>query len=326
MISRPVCRGRQNAQKLSKFPRRRQLPKLTARTAEPLRPTLVVSFPSLHVPAPPSPKQKFDSGLSFRRTISAPISRPLFSTAFPRSRSFTLKPLDARERAANSPAGPAPTIRIGSPLPSRSSKLSGWLGGVGGDVSKDALSPRSKCASCVRVILHVLTDLGRATCQHRRKNYKHWRFEATKSNGQYFVLPRYLRVHMIRRCRETHQNTPTGCMKRKREPWPCARRDAHLSVLFTACFGLAPTSRSLVASTRRVYENFPSYRGRSFSAERSATESSMGLPAATSAGIHHLLTINFKIVSAEIRLQSMTAFPRGVMYSRKSEMFLSDFK
>lgn len=307
-----MCAGAAHLPKtLCFFLRRRYAPKRTARTAEPLRPTLVVSFPSLHVPAPPSPKQKFDSGLSFRRTISAPISRPLFSTAFPRSRSFTLKPLDARERAANSPAGPAPTIRIGSPLPSRSSELSGWLGGVGGDVTKDALSPRSKCASCDRVILHVLTDLGRATCQHGRKNYKRSRFEATRSNRQYFVLLRYLGVHMIRRRRPTHQNTPTGCMKQIREPWPCARRDAHLSVLFTACFGLAPTSCSLAASTRRVYENFPSYRGRSFSAEPSAAESSMEPPAATSAGTHPLLTTNLKIVSAYFRLQFI-GFVRGV--------------
>src|SRR5210317_1289942 len=76
-------------------------------------PILVVNLPSLHVPAPPSPKEKLLSGSTHRRCINAPILLPLASTGCPLSKRIGVhKPEDARDKAQNKPAGPAPTITI----------------------------------------------------------------------------------------------------------------------------------------------------------------------------------------------------------------------
>jgi hypothetical protein len=113
-----------------------------------------VSFPSLQVPAPPSPKQKFDSGFRIRRAISAPISLPRSSTAFPLSRSFTKNPLDAKDSAAKRPQGPAPTIIIGLREPSEYLGFGGLLGRRVDSDRIDALSPCMSSANSARVILH----------------------------------------------------------------------------------------------------------------------------------------------------------------------------
>ena len=59
-----------------------------------------------------SPKQKLLSNSKIRRTIRAPISRPLLSTGWPLSINVTSAPSWARTRAANKPEGPLPTTAI----------------------------------------------------------------------------------------------------------------------------------------------------------------------------------------------------------------------
>mmetsp|Transcript_24526 Transcript_24526/g.79247 ORF Transcript_24526/g.79247 Transcript_24526/m.79247 type:complete len:225 (+) Transcript_24526:226-900(+) len=81
----------------------------TARTSLAFLPILVVSFPSDHVPAPPSPKQKLLSSTRLRRAMSRPMSRPRTSTGSPRSRTVTSKPSLRSCNAAKRPAGPQPT-------------------------------------------------------------------------------------------------------------------------------------------------------------------------------------------------------------------------
>lgn len=73
--------------------------------------------PSGLPPAPPSPKQRLLSGLSFCRTIRAPMSFPRTSTGWPRSSSTTGIPASATSRAAKRPAGPLPTTTTGSRFP-----------------------------------------------------------------------------------------------------------------------------------------------------------------------------------------------------------------
>ena len=70
----------------------------------------VVSFPSLKVPAPPSPNWTLDSVSSspvFQNLSTAAVR---VSTSCPRSRTSGLYPALARISAANIPAGPNPTI------------------------------------------------------------------------------------------------------------------------------------------------------------------------------------------------------------------------
>jgi len=86
----------------------------TCRTGSSFLPILVVSLASDHVPAPPSPKLKLDSGLISRRTTRRPISFPRSSTFRPRSHRTTGTPDEASCMAANSPAGPEPTTTTGS--------------------------------------------------------------------------------------------------------------------------------------------------------------------------------------------------------------------
>lgn len=65
------------------------------------------------LPAPPSPKLKFDSGSIDLRWISAPILFPLASTGFPLSNTIGVNnPEEANDNAQNKPAGPAPTMII----------------------------------------------------------------------------------------------------------------------------------------------------------------------------------------------------------------------
>jgi hypothetical protein len=69
------------------------------------------------VPAPPSPKQKFESGFSLSPLLRRDMSNFRALTSFPRSRITGLKPCPISVIAAKSPAGPAPTIITGGLWP-----------------------------------------------------------------------------------------------------------------------------------------------------------------------------------------------------------------
>ena len=68
------------------------------------------SLPSEKVPAPPSPKHKFDSSLSSLFLLILATSTLRSLTFLPRSTIIGQNPNSIRRRAAKSPAGPAPMI------------------------------------------------------------------------------------------------------------------------------------------------------------------------------------------------------------------------
>ncbi len=81
--------------------------------------TLVVSFPSEKVPAPPSPNCTLLSAQSSPRRQKRETSFARRSTSRPRSRILAVRPYSASLSAAKSPAGPMPTMTMRSELESR---------------------------------------------------------------------------------------------------------------------------------------------------------------------------------------------------------------
>ena len=73
----------------------------------------VVSLPSEKVPAPPSPNCTLEVGSSFPVDQKRSTSAVRRSTSWPRSSTTQGRPFRARNRAANSPAGPMPTTTGG---------------------------------------------------------------------------------------------------------------------------------------------------------------------------------------------------------------------
>ena len=73
----------------------------------------VVSLPSEKVPAPPSPNWTLDSGSSGPPAQKRSTAAARASTGSPRSSTTQGRPFRARNRAANSPAGPMPATTGG---------------------------------------------------------------------------------------------------------------------------------------------------------------------------------------------------------------------
>ena len=69
----------------------------------------VVNFPSEKVPAPPSPNCTLEAGSSAPPAQNPSTLAVRASTSSPRSSTTQGMPFRARNRAANSPAGPIPT-------------------------------------------------------------------------------------------------------------------------------------------------------------------------------------------------------------------------
>ena len=73
----------------------------------------VVSLPSEKVPAPPSPNCTLEEGSSTPVAQNCSTSTVRSSTGRPRSSTMGGRPFRARNRAANSPAGPMPATTGG---------------------------------------------------------------------------------------------------------------------------------------------------------------------------------------------------------------------
>ena len=108
-------------------------------------PIRVVSFPSENVPAPPSPNWALLSGSRVPSRQNRATSSPRSSTGRPRSSTTGGAPNRASVRAANNPAGPAPTTTGG-----RSGRRTGDRGkGSGGASYRFAPGTRAHAASSI---------------------------------------------------------------------------------------------------------------------------------------------------------------------------------